>query len=476
MFASTAGLVTLENDDEDGIDGIASLPSMNQEVGLIQLEEDEHIASHIHEFALQSLPYRQEVASEGSQLSFSESSSRSSFELTFQGPEDQETSSTDQPSMYSIDDVTSMLDDLCDSLRPLYSEQDFLNQHPIGILDLIWAYNARLNGGIKMLKRGRGCLQGEDIDAFAVALNGTRVTVSQLRHLTADDNIEESLRSQLMHNLDHSSQLLQRAFDSTSGTVIKLSDDKPAIDTEFTTSKEIFADLIRYIERAGLVSFFADDSLFLSSLVENAIDLKNSAENLLNRDVDIQGLMRLNLYQPVLYCDDSTSMKAGSRADDQKELVRRVTRVATSIVPAGYGMNLQFINHVRDVHNDKLNLRQVETIINSVKPRGHTEIGTNLKKKILKPLVYDVVKSNKRLERPILVFCITDGCPSDKDPKAFKKEILKCIEFLTKHGYPPSTIRFQISQIGNSRRADEFLQELKDDKELDKVVYCTARK
>lgn len=316
-----AGLVTLENDDEDGIDRIASLPSMNQEVGLIQLEEDEHIASHIHEFALQSLPYRQEVASEGSQLSFSESSSRSSFELTFQGPEDQETSSTDQPSMYSIGDVTSMLDDLCDSLRPLYSEQDFLNQHPIGILDLIWADNARLSqlplredrsllkrllgnldGGIKMLKRGRGCLQGEDIDAFAVALNGTRVTVSQLRHLTADDNIEESLRSQLMHNLDHSSQLLQRAFDSTSGTVIKLSDDKPAIDTEFTTSKEIFADLIRYIERAGLVSFFPDDSLFLSSLVENAIDLKNSAENLLNRDVDIQGLMRLNLYQPVLYC------------------------------------------------------------------------------------------------------------------------------------------------------------------------------
>lgn len=138
-------------------------------------------------------------------------------------------------------------------------------------------------------------------------------------------------------------------------------------------------------------------------------------------------------------------MKAGSRADDQKELVRRVTRVATSIVPAGYGMNLQFINHVRDVHNDKLNLRQVETIINSVKPKGHTEIGTNLKKKILKPLVYDVVKSNKRLERPILVYCITDGCPSDEDPKAFKKEILKCTRFLKDNGYPPSSMRLVLA-------------------------------
>jgi hypothetical protein len=316
-----ASLVTLENDDEDDIDGIASYPSINQKLGLIKLEEDEHIASHIHEFALLSLPHRQETASEGSRVSSSESSSRSSFELTFQGPEDQETSSTDQPSMYSIDDVTNMLDDLCDSLRPLYSEQDFLNQHPTGILDLIWTDNGRLrqlplredkpllkkllghlHSGIKMLKRGLGYLQGDDIDAFAVALNESRVTVSQFKDLTADENIEESLPSQLLHNLDYSNKLLQQAFGSTSKGLMKLGDDKPALDRSFTTPEEIYADLVQYIKRAGLVSFFPDNSLYLFSLAENAIDLKNDKENPLNRDADIQGITRLNLYQPVLYC------------------------------------------------------------------------------------------------------------------------------------------------------------------------------
>lgn len=135
-----------------------------------------------------------------------------------------------------------------------------------------------------------------------------------------------------------------------------------------------------------------------------------------------------------------SGQKERTRVNDQQDMVRRVTRISTSVVPSGYGTSLQFINFVRDIHDNKLNLLQVEAIMNSVKPKGHTEIGTNLKKKILKPLVYDVIKNNKRLERPILVSCITDGCPSDKDPKAFKKEILKCIEFLKNHGYPPSSM------------------------------------
>jgi hypothetical protein len=148
-------------------------------------------------------------------------------------------------------------------------------------------------------------------------------------------------------------------------------------------------------------------------------------------------------------------MKAGSRvegqkertrADDQIEMVRRVTRLSTSVVPPGHGTSLQFINFVRDIHDNKLNLLQVEAIVNSVKPSGHTQIGTNLKEKILKPLVYDVIKNKKRLKRPILVSCITDGCPSDESPGRLKKEILKCTRFLKENGYPPSSRQLIFAQ------------------------------
>ncbi|KAL6902550.1 hypothetical protein GGI43DRAFT_343197 [Trichoderma evansii] len=247
----------------------------------------------------------------------------------------------------------------------------------------------------------------------------------------------------------------------------------------FNTAQDVQEDLTKHIKKMGLGSVIREDSPFISTVSDNAIKLKNSEGNLLNRDVDIQGITRLNIYQPVLYCDDSTSMRAGTRVKDQKEMVRRVTRISTSLVPSGHGTSLQFINHDLDdgldVHNDTLSHIQVEAIMNSVEPSGHTEIGTNLKKKILKPLVYDVIKKNKRLERPILVSCITDGCPTHESPDMFKKEILKCTQFLKKKGYPPSIIRFQISQIGNSSKAGKFLQELNGDPELQEVLYVTAQ-
>ncbi|KAL9471249.1 hypothetical protein ACSS6W_009190 [Trichoderma asperelloides] len=247
-------------------------------------------------------------------------------------------------------------------------------------------------------------------------------------------------------------------------------------ELRFNTPQEIQEDMNNHIEKIGLDSIFPKDSPYTRAVADNAMKLQDSKENLLHRVDDIRFITILNLYQPVLYCDDSTSMRANTRVEDQKEMVRRVTRISTSIVPPGYGTSLQFINFVRDVHDDKLSQKEVEAIMNSVKPSGHTKIGTNLKEKILKPLVYDVIKSNRRLERPILVSCITDGCPSDESVDTFRKEILKCTRFLKENGYPSSMLRFQISQIGNSSRADKFLKKLSRDDELKEVLFCTAQR
>jgi hypothetical protein len=100
----------------------------------------------------------------------------------------------------------------------------------------------------------------------------------------------------------------------------------------------------------------------------------------------------------------------------------------------------------------------------AVEPRGNTKIGTYLEKKILKPLIYDIVKSGKTLERPIIVSCITDGCPGGESPEKFKEMILKCVRFLREQEYPPtgmplvliilmiyiSKIYLQVANISNS--------------------------
>lgn len=74
-----SGLVTLESsDDADTLDD-------KNGMGLLQLEDDEHIATHIHEFALQAFPSR---GGSGSPTGSASSSSHSSFDakgdITFQ--------------------------------------------------------------------------------------------------------------------------------------------------------------------------------------------------------------------------------------------------------------------------------------------------------------------------------------------------------------------------------------------------------
>ncbi|KAK1243895.1 hypothetical protein MKX08_002033 [Trichoderma sp. CBMAI-0020] len=508
------GLVTLEKKDEEGIDAIASPSSISQEAGFIQLEEDEHIATHIHEFALQSLPDWQEATSEGSRVSLSQSSSRSSFQITFQGPEDQETSSSYQPSLHSRNDITHMLEDLHNNLRGLFSDQRLpniikLSPKDIAELDydkfLLNDLSNVLVRDSKIVQRSFGILGGKDIDAIAVSLNDCHVSISQIRDSIMDDTIEEPLRNQLLHNLHQSVEMLQQAFydtessdsadDDSEGSIygtsfhsqksnidirIKYIPDTPVpTGSESTTHKEIHADITNFVHKSNLSSFFSNDSSYLYAIAEKAVKFRNQEESRARKDIYIQSIARLNLYQPVLYCDDSTSMRIGKRLGAQKKMVRRVTQLSTCLAPLGCGTSLQFINlNSKDVHNDKLSYADVKKKINSMHPHGNTKIGTNLNKKILQPLIYDTINSGKELKRPIFISCMTDGCPSGESTEKFQEEILNCVRFLDDNDYPRSTVRFQISQIGNDPRADGFLEELRlailRDPDLKEVLYCTA--
>lgn len=121
-----------------------------------------------------------------------------------------------------------------------------------------------------------------------------------------------------------------------------------------------------------------------------------------------------------------------------RRLVTRMCSVATRLVPDGEGVHLRFINkeEPRKGAFDSLNSEQIDNALN-FEPRGGTDIGTELREKILKPFVFDVFARGETLKRPILIIAITDGHPTDDDPHEFKNAIVECSQALANKGYEP---------------------------------------
>lgn len=129
-------------------------------------------------------------------------------------------------------------------------------------------------------------------------------------------------------------------------------------------------------------------------------------------------------------------MKRDGRWDSQRKLVERITRITTRILPGGEGVALRFINQEVSAASN-LTLTEVGEVLAplSWKSGGNTQIGTNLRAKILEPLVYSKLET-KSLERPLLVTIITDGIPSDEKNSEFVDAILECGTRLKSAGYP----------------------------------------
>ncbi|UKZ56881.1 hypothetical protein TrVGV298_010726 [Trichoderma virens] len=142
----------------------------------------------------------------------------------------------------------------------------------------------------------------------------------------------------------------------------------------------------------------------------------------------------------VIYCDDSTTMKREGRWESQKELVQRIAKITTMVLPRNEGVTLRFIN--RNVENsDNLTLEHLGNLLKGMdwQPGGDTAIGTNLRSKILQPLVYRKLEDGT-LERPVLVIIMTDGMPEREDRTELEKAILECEKKIQESGYPPQSM------------------------------------
>ena len=111
--------------------------------------------------------------------------------------------------------------------------------------------------------------------------------------------------------------------------------------------------------------------------------------------------------------------------ESQTDLVKRIAKIATRVLRQGEGVALGFIN--QDKASSYLSFADIEKKLQSIiNPTGTTKIGTNLKDKILQPLIFDNLVSGKVLERPVLISILTDGKPTEDEADELKKAIIEC--------------------------------------------------
>lgn len=187
-------------------------------------------------------------------------------------------------------------------------------------------------------------------------------------------------------------------------------------------------------------------------------------------------------------------MREENRWPKQTELATRTADIAIQSVPNLKGVHFRFINKSTS-NTDDLKGDGVAAQIRDNAPNGSTPIGTQLREKILKPLIYSSLDAGKKLARPYLVMIMTDGCPWDENVDELRNSILDCGKRLTAAGYrkdstypTPSrcaqdvtnhhpskpAVRFCLSQIGTDDDARAFLDSLDMDDDVGEVLYRTA--
>ena len=233
------------------------------------------------------------------------------------------------------------------------------------------------------------------------------------------------------------------------------------------------------VQQRNLVKFFTPNDPFLINLAENANTLRNESDpaTYLGKLENIKRLTRLSLYHPVIYCDDSTSMTQENRYEYQIQLVTRIAGLMTKIVPDDMAdVDLRFINNDSQL---SMTAGEIQQMMRRIKTSRGTEIGANLRRKILKPLVYDIIDEAYTstnpipFERPLLIFILTDGHPAPEGQNVLRDEIITCKQKLEAKGYDSTSVIFCINQIGTSRSAKQFIDSLRNEKVIEEVTYCT---
>lgn len=253
----------------------------------------------------------------------------------------------------------------------------------------------------------------------------------------------------------------------------------PEIDQEVNPDgePESNAVFVRNIKEAfqntPAARFFKNKPEFIEELAAKAAALADDPSTPIARKGFLPRTAQVTMHQQVLYCDDSSSMKLGTRWDSQNMLINRIARITTRILPEGEGVYMRYINQ-QVVNADSLKFEELLEVIKPLNPEGNTPIGTNLRSKILEPLVYSKLPSN--LERPLLISIITDGAPGLEPRNTLANAIAECGDKLEEAELPRESVKFLIGQVGVSDAATQFLEEISRDSRIADVVFVASEK
>ncbi|TFY65255.1 hypothetical protein EVJ58_g2085 [Rhodofomes roseus] len=151
------------------------------------------------------------------------------------------------------------------------------------------------------------------------------------------------------------------------------------------TARQVQEVISECIISSDLEANFSDNQVFLEAVTERAANLlPDDPHTFPITEENVRQITWLSMYQPIIYCDDSSSM-AGERWRLQRDLVNRIASIVTQVVPENYGVWLRFINS-RSAW-DNLTLSRVLDAVDTVNPDGATPLGTTLRNRILQPLV-----------------------------------------------------------------------------------------
>ncbi|KAI7471815.1 hypothetical protein KC351_g11958 [Hortaea werneckii] len=187
-------------------------------------------------------------------------------------------------------------------------------------------------------------------------------------------------------------------------------------------------------------------------------------------------IVRLALYDVVIFIDDSGSMsfeENGERIKDLQLILQRVAFASTLFDQDG--IELRFMNDDSIPPNMISGIRteqQIEQIMQNKRYKGLTPFGTELRKKVIDPILVQKLRSG--MEKPLLIISITDGQPAGESANALMDTVRYAVDEARRSRYGQGAVAFQFAQVGNDQKATEFLAKLDNDPMVGREVDCTS--
>ncbi|KAJ3213731.1 hypothetical protein HDU67_002529 [Dinochytrium kinnereticum] len=235
-------------------------------------------------------------------------------------------------------------------------------------------------------------------------------------------------------------------------------------------TQSILTNLTRIIRQNRLDRFYPTE-LSLSPILSRLshIDFGKLSRNWRLPIDKALSLVALSLYDIIIFCDDSGSMKeveAGSRIEDLKVILERVADIAA--VFAEDGVAVRFINSPLVADNVRTP-EQVRDLVSRVDFLYQTPLGSQMEIKIMEPLVNSKIRSGT-FHRPTLIITITDGEPYPEPRDTFHKVLSTTLSLLRSHHHSDRSVVHQLCQCGKDPKATAFLEELDRDVVVGHVV------